>query len=342
MVQFSTGTSFPASTSKFYGSNSQLEYDIIVAPGGDPSRVRLSYKGAKKLSLTRDGDLEISLEEGSVLQKKPILYQTIDGKREQVAGNFVIREGTSYGFEIASYDKTKTLVIDPVLLYSTYLGGSAHDTPSAITLDSAGNIYVVGATWSPDFPVQNPYQPHYSGWPSGGLIRSEVFVTKFDPSGANLVYSTYLGGKASDYGNAIAVDSEGNVYVAGFAYSSDFPSKNSLQQPYADGKTGDGFVTKLSPEGNSLVYSTFLGGTAHDAVLSLALEPSGAVYVTGVTSSTDFPTVGPYQASKAGLQDGFVAKINPAGDALVYSTYFGGSKDDNAWSSHSTPQATRT
>jgi len=321
---------FPGTDIKFYGSNRQLEYDIIVAPGSDPSRVVLSYKGAKKLALIHNGDLEISLENGSILQKKPILYQTIDGKREYIPGNFVIKEGTAYGFEAASYDKAKPLIIDPVLLYSTYLGGSAYDTPSAITLDSAGNIYVVGGTWSSDFPLQNPYQQYHRG-PRPDLSRSDVFVTKFDPLGASLIYSTYLGGEASDFGNAIAVDSEGNAYVAGFTYSSNFPSKNSLQQPYANGETGDGFVTKLGPEGNSLVYSTFLGGTAHDAVLSLALAPSGSVYVTGITSSTDFPTIGPYQTSNAGLQDGFVAKINAAGDALVYSTYFGGNKDDNAW-----------
>jgi hypothetical protein len=206
------------------------------------------------------------------------------------------------------------------IVYSTYLGGSVYDYGYAIAVDSTGNAYLTGSTLSPDFPTQNPYQTYQES--------SDVFVIKLNATGNGLVYSTFLGGSAYDYGEEIAVDSTGNAYITGFSESSNFPTQNSYQTYQGD---GDVFITKLNATGNGLVYSTFLGGSAYDSGKGIVVDSAGNVYVTGSTMSINFPTQNPYQSVKqGGTYDGFITKLNATGNGLVYSTYFGGSLDDNS------------
>jgi hypothetical protein len=209
------------------------------------------------------------------------------------------------------------------LVYSTYLGGSGiyGDSGSSIAVDSSGNAYVIGVTSSTDFPTMNPFQPAFGG-------SLEAFVTKINPTGSALVYSTYLGGSGEDAGNGIAVDSAGNAYVTGLTRSINFPTMNPLQPTYRG--RDDAFVTKLNPSGSALVYSTYLGGTKQDYGGTIAVDSLGNAYVTGVTSSTDFPTMNPFQPTLGGFYgNAFVTKLNPSGSALVYSTYLGGSSGQN-------------
>ncbi len=220
-------------------------------------------------------------------------------------------------------------MIDPTvtLAYSTYLGGTGDDEGYGIAVDLAGSAYVTGSTFnSPDFPTKNPEQAANAG----GI--GDAFVTKLSPDGSSLLYSTYLGGRDIDTGLGVAVDSAGSAYVTGETSSADFPTTPNAVQAAKPGVRGsfDAFVTKLSPDGSSLVYSTYLGGSANDLGFGIAVDSAGSAYVTGATNSTDFPTQGPLQAHNAGNgeDDAFVAKLNPAGSALVYSTYLGGAIED--------------
>jgi hypothetical protein len=226
------------------------------------------------------------------------------------------------GFKIAAYDRTRPLVIDPVLVYSTYLGGSFDDRGLGIAVDTAGNCYVTGYTYSTDFPTQDPLYPNNAG-------DIDAFVTRLNPAGDALIYSTYLGGSNSDYGWGIVVDATGNCYVTGFTASSDFPTQDPLFA--SNSGSADAFVTSLSPAGDALVYSTYLGGSDYDYGYGIAVDATGNCYVTGFTYSTDFPTQDPLFASNSGSYDAFVTSLSPAGDALIYSTYLGGSSYDKGY-----------
>ena len=301
----------------YYGNQRQLEYDFVVAPGGDPRRIQLGIRGAKKISRSEDGDLVLAMNEGEIRWHQPVVYQEKDGTRQEIAAHYAIKGKNRVGFEVAGYDLRKPLFIDP-LIYSTYLGGSGDDWGSGIAVDSSGSAYVTGYTDSTNFPTTNPLQPVYGG-------DYDAFVAKLNPTGSALVYSTYLGGSGLDQGNGIAVDSSGNAYVTGYTISTDFPTMNPFQPIY--GGNEDAFVAKLNPTGSALVYSTYLGGSGLDQGNGIAVDSSGNAYVTGYTGSTDFPTMTPLQPanSSGGDYDAFVAKLNPTGSALVYSTYLGGS-----------------
>lgn len=318
---------------KFYGNNRLLEYDIIVKPGAEPSMVRLSYDGIEGLKVTESGDLYITMKEGGIIQKKPYVYQEIEGKRVEIDGRFKIikKEGRfAYGFEVASYSKEHSLVIDPVLVYSTYLGGSGIDYSLDVAVDTAGNAYLIGGTESPNFPMQNPYQSVYAG-------NRDVYVTKFNAAGSALIFSTYLGGSDIEYGRKIALDNSGNVYITGGTYSINFPTLNPYQGANAGGS--DAFVSKLSASG-SLLYSTYLGGSLFDWGLGVAVYPNAPdnVYITGMNRSSNFPTTfGAFDTLCGsdgicnGVTEGFVAKFDTsqAGpSSLIYSTFLGGSSDD--------------
>ena len=212
---------------------------------------------------------------------------------------------------------TKINAAGSALLYSTYLGGSGDDQSNGIAVDGAGNAYVTGEAASTDFPTAAPLQASQSG---GG---SNAFVTKINPEGSALVFSTYLGG-GGDIGDGIAVDGDGNAYVTGFTHSTNFPTVNPIQS--SNGGASDAFVSKINAAGSALVYSTYLGGPGFDSGNSIAVDGLGNAYVTGEAGSANFPTASPLQANYGGgAQDAFVAKINVAGSALVYSTYLGGS-----------------
>jgi hypothetical protein len=226
-------------------------------------------------------------------------------------------------FEIAPYDIGRPLVLDPVLVYSTYLGGSGDDYGSAIAVDALGNAYLTGETSSIDFPTANALQRENAGPP-------DAFVAKLDAAGSALVYSTYIGGSDFDTGTDIAVDAWGRAYVVGYTYSVDFPTANALQAQLASppGATPDAFVAKLNAAGSAFVYSTYLGGTSYDYGFAIAADTSGNAYTAGFTLSTDFPTANAIQAENAGSGDAFIAKLDSAGSAFAYSTYLGGSEGD--------------
>jgi hypothetical protein len=299
----------------YYGNQRQLEYDFIVAPGADPRRIAFDVSGAKRIRRDAQGELVFKVGEDEIRWHRPVVYQEKDGARQEIAAHYAITDTNRVGFELAKYDADRPLYIDP-LIYSTYLGGSNADYGFGIAVDSAGNAYVTGTTDSTDFPTMNPLQPANGGY--------NAFVTKINPAGSALVYSTYLGGNSNDEGQGIAVDSAGNAYVTGLTNSTDFPVTPGAFQTTLAGDS-DAFATKINPSGSALVYSTYLGGSGNDYGQGIAADSAGNAYVTGLTGSTDFPvTLGAFQTTLAGDADAFVTKINPTGSALVYSTYLGG------------------
>jgi len=325
----------------FHGNQRQLEYDFVVAPGSDPRCIRFAFEGASRVEIGKEGELLVTSKSGNqIRQHSPVIYQEVDGARRKVAGGYVIKKGSrEVGFKVSACDRDRPLVIDPILSYSSYLGGATPSPHSpidsgalAIAVDAAGNMYVTGFTSTVDFPTANPEQPAYGG----GLY--DVFVTKIDPSGSTLVYSTYLGGINDEKAFAITVDSAGSAYITGFTQSPNFPTTVTAFQPVSTTgilptNSSDAFVTKLSPGGNALVYSTFLGGNTNaDNGFGIAVDSSGCAYVTGETASTDFPTKNAYQPSLAGSGflrfNAFVTKLSADGTALVYSTYLGGGVDE--------------
>ena len=305
----------------YHGNPQQLEYDFVVAPGADPRRIQLDVLGAKRISRGQNGDLVFHLRQGEVRWHKPVVYQEKGHTRQEIGVQYAIAGANRVGFEFAKYDARRPLYIDP-LLYSTYLGGSGADNGSGIAVDSAGNAYVTGATSSANFPTQGPVQPMFAGG------RSDAFVAKINATGSALIYSTYLGGGGDDSGSGIALDTEGNAYVSGWTTSTNFPTLNALQSAYGGGDY-DAFVTQINASGSALVYSTYLGGSGIDLGSGIAVDSAGSAYVVGTTASSDFPTTpNAFQAACGDVSefgcffgDGFVAKINAAGSALIYSTY---------------------
>ena len=308
----------------YYGNQRQLEYDFVVAPGKDARAIALEFSGAKKVNVeAATGDLLVQVGEHTVRQPKPFVYQDLNGGRREVEGRYAIKKGGQVGFEVGEYDQSAPLIIDPVLLYSTYLGGSGDEIGYDIALDSTGNMYIAGSTTSANFPTAGAFQ----STAPGGL---DAFITKLNPAGSALVYSTYLGGSGSDAALAIAVDSAGNAYVTGVTSSTTFPTANALQGTI--GGLSDTFVTKLNAAGSALVYSTYLGGSGNESGFGIALDSTGNAYVTGPTTSSNFPTANALQGTKGdsstSSRDAFLTKFNPGGSALVYSTYVGGNSDD--------------
>jgi hypothetical protein len=309
-----------------YGNPQQLEYDFVVAPGADPSRIALDVQGAGRLALDDAGDLLLTVKDHTLRQHKPVIYQTVDGQKKVVEGRYRLK-GKQIAFEVGDYDRKRPLIIDPVLTYSTRFGGSLPDQATAIAVDSDGNAYITGWTDATDFPVAAPYE--YAPVQSSSTCHKFAYVMKIDPSGTALVYSTYIAGTGGDEGDAIAVDGAGNAYVAGYTKSKDFPLKNALQPTLAG--ISDAFVAKLNAAGDALIFSTYLGGSGTDGISGIALDSGGDAYVAGNTSSADFPTIRA-QHTYGGKRDAFVARLRDDGSALLYSTYLGGSNDDDAWS----------
>jgi len=322
------GMVYPGVDLVYYGNQHQLEYDFVVAAGADPSVITLGFTGEERVEIDKQGDLKLETHAGEVRWHKPIVYQDVAGVRKMVEGHYVRKGEKAVGFAVASYDPRSLLVIDPVLVYSTYLGGSGSDGGGGVAVDALGNVYVAGFTQSIDFPTTS------GAFRTSRVANTDAFVTKLNPAGSALVYSTYLGGSGNDVARAIAVDSSGNAYVLGDTTSSiDFPTTaGAFQSSYGGGNT-DAFVTKLNPAGNALVFSTYFGGSLTEFSRGLAVDSSGNVYVAGRTDSDDLPTVNAFQPtlhSDAG--NGFVTKLNPNGNALVYSTYLGGTGNDDAFS----------
>jgi hypothetical protein len=318
---------YPGVNLVYYGNQGQLEYDFVVAPGADPSRVKLAFRGADKIEINPEGELVLHTASGELRMHKPIIYQEIDGVRKPVDGGYVLKEAQEANFQVAAYDAERPLVIDPVLDYSTYLGGSVisggGDIGWGIAVDQQGQAYVMGITGSSNFPTENALQPTFGG----GF--NDAFVAKLNKQGSALVYSTYLGGSGDDQGQSIAVDKRGQAYVTGETYSTDFPTKNALQPVL--GGSADAFVAQLTADGAALRYSTYLGGSEYDSGSGIAVDKWGRPYVTGTTSSTDFPIKNALQPTLGGSEDAFVAQLTADGAALGYATYLGGSRRDGGF-----------
>jgi len=374
---------YPGIDLVYYGREGRIEYDFVLTPGADPDTIAFAFDGADALDVDTNGDLIVRTRAGDVRQLRPVIYQDVAGERREVAGRYLLDENRHVRLRVGAYDPSRVLVIDPVLVYGNRFGGNGDDVGYRIAVDSAGNAYVTGSTMSADFPST-----------VGRALRGnkDAFVTKVSPSGA-LIYSTYVGGPCDDegrgiavdaagnayitgrmdglcvnppqprgvlvaklnptgapsyvftfgatfadssVGQAIAVDTGGNAYVAGIALSSspDFPTTSgALRTSACNTGVADGFVAKVNPAGTGLVYSTYLCGTAHESLNALAIDAAGNAYVAGSTESQDFPTVNAFQPTNntgpVGLT-GFVAKLNATGSALVYSTYLGGSFEDRA------------
>ena len=267
----------------------------------------------------------LKLAGNEVRQHKPVVYQEVAGSRKPIDGRFAINGKREVSFAIGDYDTTRQLIIDPTLVYSTYLGATGDDSGSSIDVDNSGNVYVTGTTSSLAFPTTNPYQAANRG-------LADVFVTKLDPTGAHIVYSTYIGGSGADRADGIFVDKiTGAVYVAGRvdSTSTDFPTTTGAFATTYRGGDFDAVVLKLNPQGNGLAYSTYLGGGDNDSAIGITADASGNAYVIGGTRSNGFPTTATaYQFSVAGDTDAYLAKFNPAGSALLYSTLLGGGGTD--------------
>jgi hypothetical protein len=365
-----------------YGSQHQLEYDFIVAPHAAVRAIRLAFPGAERVAIDRQGDLALTAAGRTLRIRRPDIYQQTPRGRKRIAGRYAFRGRSEVGFQVAAYDRNRPLVIDPVVVYSTYLGARI-DHSSAIAVDRDGNAYITGYTYSLGFPTKNAVQPQEAG-------AKDAFVAKFNAAGTDLVYSTYLGGPGDDSGNAIAVDAEGNAYVTGFAsYSTDYPdiyedqrvfvakldpngallystsilgsggdsgngiAVDSLGYAYVTGNSaggfargfpiwrgfqteyggaGDAFVMVLTPDGTGIVYSTYIGGALVDEGTGIALDPQGYIYVTGLTGGGILTTPDSFRpAYQGGFGDAYVIKIDPSKDgaaSMVYGTYLGGDDFD--------------
>ncbi len=309
----------------YYGNQRELEYDLIIEPHADPNVISLDFENARDIKIDSNGDLILSVGKHEIRQKAPVVFQDIDGARKPVDGRYEIRQGTQaervVGIKIGEYDHDKPLVIDPVISFSTYLGGSAGDdlfnfeVGFGIAVDSGGNVYVAGLTPSADFPTQNPYQPSSAGSYDG-------FITKFNPTGTALIYSTYFGGSDEDRVISISVGPANEMFVSGFTYSTNFPTMTPFQSTLRG--QNDGFIARFTSSG-VLNYSTYLGGAGGDSCNFIKNIGTDIVAFAGSTGSNDFPVANALQPNSAGSTDFFAGKLNLATNTLIFSTYFGGS-----------------
>ena len=314
---------YPGIDLVYYGNHQQLEYDFAISPGVDPRRIQFEIQGARQIRTDPVGNLVLETAGGALHFQSPVVYQESGGVRIPVKGSYVVHDSSRVAFRVDHYDSSKQLVIDPVLVYSTYLGGSGNDQPAGIAVDNTGSVYIAGSTDSADFPLAA-----LASLPTG---TDHVFVAKLDPTGSNLVYADYIGGNSQDYGYALVLDSNKEVYVTGSTASSDFPVVNPYQGSYPG--SFNAFLTRISADGSSLQYSTYLGGNGSDLPAGIAIDHQGSVIVAGNTSSTNFPTANAYEASASanggGLYGnyGFLTKFSPDGKSLIYSTYLSGSSN---------------
>ncbi|HUK89898.1 MAG TPA: SBBP repeat-containing protein, partial [Blastocatellia bacterium] len=309
----------------YYGNQDrQMEYDFLVRAGADPERIALRFEGQQGLQVDALGDLVIRTPAGEIMQRRPVVYQEAGrGDRHEIECAYRIGGDGRIGFDLGSYDTSLELIIDPGLVYSTYLSGSGNEEGTSIAIDSSGSAYITGNTTSTDFPITpGAFQESLAG------DDADAFVTKLKPDGSGVVYSTYLGGSDFNTAKGISVDSSGSAYITGETASTDFPITNGAFRQALSGDT-DAFVTKLNPDGSGLMYSTYLGGGGEEEGDSIAIDPSGNAYITGFTTSTDFQiTAGAFQQLLSGGGDAFVTKLKPDGSGTVYSTYLGGGDDE--------------
>jgi hypothetical protein len=322
----------------YHGENGSLEYDFVVAPGTSVETVAMNVEGAGNLTLTDSGELRIHTYAGDIVQPRPVVYQRdAKGAKHTVASSYRLVGREKVAFQVGDYDRARPLVIDPVIGFATYLGGTGYDDLTGVAIDAAGNTYVTGATYSVDFPTVNAYDATFNSYnpcPSCTPFSEDVFVAKLTSDGSALAYSTYIGGLNTDWPSGIAIDAGGDAYVTGWTTSFDYPLKSEFNTRACCEQ--DGFVSRLSADGSSLVYSSYLAGSGEDEPSAIAVDATG-IYVAGSTTSADL-TAPPVEggggakpqggASGKGDLDAFVVKLTPAGNAAIYVKYLGGLSDD--------------
>jgi hypothetical protein len=311
---------YPGISLKYSINGPNLKYEYTIAPGADLSHIKLIYEGPKNIIVDADGNLVLGTELGTLLEKEPKSYQLVNGHIRPIALSYTIQPDGTIGFKsLGEYDHTLPLIIDPDLVFSTYLGGTSDETALAMACDSAGNSYITGYTTSWDFPIENAYDSGFNGvW--------DIFVSKLSSSGDQLIYSTFLGGKDIEYAEGIVVDPEGRAIISGTTESATFPICNAFDSTYNGER--DIVVAKLSANGDSLQFSTFIGGTGSDNAFNIALAPDTTIIVSGYTSSTDIPVPAAYDGQINGSSDAYLAHLSASGDSLINATYFGGSSSD--------------
>jgi len=318
---------YPDIDLKVYGREDQVEYDWIVQPGGEVSDIRIAFNNAEDTRLDTEGNLTIGTDGVEFKHLKPVCYQEKDGSRIPVAGSFIELAANTFGVRVTDYDKDKALIIDPIILvYSTYLGTKHYDDVHDIAVDPSGAAYITGWSGHYNAPPLNADQDEFISSQAG------IYVTKINPAGSKLVYTSYLGGSKGAQCYALTVDKSGAVYVVGNTRSADFPLKNPFQPKHKG--SDDVFILKLNPNGDTLLYSSFLGGTGQDWGTAIAVDKKGAAYITGEITSADFPLKKAFQKTYQGAKhgypwDAFVAKIHPKGIRLVYCSYLGGNEYDS-------------
>src|SRR5579863_247003 len=311
---------YPGIDMSYGGSGPNIKSEFLVAPGADPNQIRLDYSGAA-LAISPNGDLLIRDGNAEAREAAPVIYQeAAEHRHVEIPGRYRLLDAHTVGFEIDAYDRSRPLIIDPVLSYATYLGGSGLSAVTGAAVDSSGNLYVTGWTASLDFHIVTPVQASNAG----GV---DAFVAKLNPAGSGLVYATYIGGRGDDRGQAIAVDGAGQAYVTGSTASANFPLLAPISSALSGGR--DAFVLKLSAAGNILLYSTYLGGGSADYGNAIAVDSSGNAYIAGDTLSSNFPVVGAAQPVFGGSQDAFVTELSSTG-AILFSTFLGGALVEHA------------
>jgi len=311
---------YPGVDLKYYGNNREMEYDFEISPGADPSQVMVRYDGIESLDITPTGELVVSTSWGEVVEQKPLVYQGSGTNRQIVECEYRLLGDNTFGFNLpAGYDDALALVIDPVLSYSSYFGGGNHNIWSKVKVDDDGFIYLGGYTSSADFPTEMALDEIYNGgW--------DAVVTKLTPTGGDLVFSTYLGGSENDQIHDIDLDPEGNIVFVGDGRPG-FPLNNPIDA-VCSGSWNDVVVGRLTPNGDSLMFGTYLGGDLHDLGQGIVTDVDGNIYITGETRSIDFPTKAGFDESHNGEYDIYATKIAYPGDTIIYSTFLGGMQDD--------------
>jgi hypothetical protein len=318
---------YPGVDVAYYGNEGQLETDFILAPQAEANKIRLSVDGAASLRVNESGDLLLQIDGGEVRLKKPFAYQIVNGARREISVGYQLLAKNETGFSLGTYDHSQKLIIDPALIFSTYLGGSGQDSALAVVTDGNGDTFVTGQTTSTNFPTAHPSQAKF-----GFDGVQNAFVTEYAPDGQSFIFSTYLGGDGIDSAKAITINSIGQVYLAGQTTSSNFPLRDPLagQSTFPGGTAA--FVSKLAANGTALFFSTYLGGGVLDSAAGIALDSANNIYVAGGSSSSSFPVVNAFRPTLQGTQNGFIAKLasTNSGSSILYSSFIGGTSSDAA------------
>jgi uncharacterized protein (TIGR03437 family) len=334
---------YPGIDVAFYGNGRRLEFDFVVSPGADPDSVEIAFDGTERVEISGEGDLVLHTPSGELLSRRPRVYQTQNGVEQAVDASYVFRDQGRVGFRLSEHDPSRALIIDPVVEYATHLGGQDDDGARGVAVDDDGNAYITGfAEFSesdPQFPsTPGSFQPEPRGSlavePGQGDMdpENDVFILKLNSDGSDLIYSTFLGGGNLDIGLAIEIDDHGAAYVSGNTVSSNFPTTTGAFQERRSGIQQSAFVAKLSPDGSTLEYGTYLGGSGIDGAHDLAVHSTGTVVVAGQTKSGNFPlTAGVVGPTLLGGMEAFVTHLSADGSALLFSTLLSGSSDDIAY-----------